>query len=92
VLVRDNQGRRRTVIGCARGLCLGGNLLFQPVGDRASRHRHGLQRPRFKPKQAVWLEHAEAVAAMEKADIEKWWPIITAPGSTAEIKIGAGKS
>src|SRR5580704_4925593 len=35
----------------ARGLCLGGHLLFQPVGDRAGDYRDGLERPAFFRRQ-----------------------------------------
>ena len=31
--------------GRTRGLCLGSTTLFQPVGDRAGDHRHGLEQP-----------------------------------------------
>ena len=45
VLVRDYQGPAPHRHGRAQRLCLGGQPLFQPVGDRTRHHRDGLERP-----------------------------------------------
>src|SRR5580704_7655963 len=53
VLVRDYQGRRHTVTVAPAGYVWEGTSysLFQPVGDRAGHHRHGLERPTFFRRQ-----------------------------------------
>jgi hypothetical protein len=59
VLVRDYQGRRRTVTVAPEGYVWEGTS-YSSLS--ASHHRHGLERAPVQAKQAVWLEHAEAVA------------------------------
>jgi hypothetical protein len=51
VLVCDYQGRRRH--GWARRLCLGGEPLCQPVGDRAGHYRDSLEWPTLLRPEAV---------------------------------------
>jgi hypothetical protein len=47
VLVQRLSGPAPHRHGRARRLCLGGQSLFQPVGDRTRHHRDGLSGPRF---------------------------------------------